>query len=106
MNFLALLCLILAISLNNCSSFGSRQNEKLQRGYKLDRSHFFTKYLDNHDIEGARSNDLVNLTSELFVAGRAFNPDFITSYLGYYTVNKECNSNLYSWFFKNKVIVV
>ena len=109
MNFLVL-CFTLVFSFTNCSLFRSlygHQNESLQRDYDpLEEPHFYTKYLDKLDFEGARSNGLVNLNSELFDGGRASKTVSFNSYSGFYTVNKECNSNLYTWFFKNKVIVV
>ena len=107
-----LLCLTLVFSFIDCSVFRKlyeSQNEKYQRDYTLDElkePHFYTKHLDNFDLKSARSNALVNLNSELFNAEKDSKADNFVSYAGYFTVNKECNSNLYTWFFKNKVIFV
>ena len=107
----SLLCLTLVFSFINGSLFSlyASLNEKYQRDYKFDKlkeAHYFTKHLDNLDFESARSNGLVNLNSELFDAEKASAAGNFVSYAGYFTVNKECNSNLYTWFFKNKVIFV
>ncbi|XP_046663001.1 venom serine carboxypeptidase-like [Homalodisca vitripennis] len=50
-----------------------------------------TPYLDKNDIETARTLSKVT-------------PDIggVTSYAGYFTVNKTCNSNLFMWFFPAK----
>lgn len=79
-------------------------DQRYQRDYKLDElkePHYFTKYLEKNDLEGARSNGRIDLESDevLGVKGAG---DF-TSFAGYFNVNKACNSNMYAWFFQNKV---
>lgn len=104
------LCLALVLGPASGSMFKSlydqhqNTNGRHQRDYKLDElkdPHYFSTYLANNDLEGARSNGRVDLESDevLGVKGAG---DF-TSYAGYFNVNKACNSNLYTWFFQNKV---
>lgn len=105
--FVTLLCLTV-FSSANCSLFRSfytrHQVEKYQTDYELDElkeAHYFTEHLENNDLKAARFNGLVNLDDEL--QGSSVFANNFRSYAGYFTVNKECNSNLYAWFFKNMV---
>ncbi|XP_031635893.1 venom serine carboxypeptidase-like [Contarinia nasturtii] len=53
---------------------------------------YLTKYIENGEIDKARNLALVN------------HPEMeITNYAGYFTVNKEYNSNMFFWFFPAKV---
>ena len=107
---MSLLCLTLVFTSTSCSLFRSfytrHQNEKYQRDYEfnqLKEPHYFTEYLEKNDLEGARSNGLVRLHDENELDAQFANFD---AYAGYFNVNKECNSNLYTWFFKNRVIIL
>lgn len=104
------LCLALVLGSAAGSSFlnlyaqHQNSNQKHQRDYTLDElknAHYFSEYLEKNDLEGARTNGLVNLESEKILGSKATH-DF-KSYAGYFTVDKQCNSNLYTWFFQNKV---
>lgn len=94
------LVLLLAIGFMIKSFLDQNQtpDDKLE---ELKEPHYFTSYLDKNDLEGARLEGRVDLEREgvLGVKGAG---DF-TSYAGFFNVNKDCNSNLYSWFFQNKV---
>jgi len=93
------LCLTVLLSSASCSLFSMYardRNNKIQRDFAFDElkeAHYFTKYIDNHDLKSARQNGLVDFGVD---SGN------FESYAGYFTVNKLCNSNLYAWFFKNK----
>lgn len=114
-SLVSLLCLTLVFSYTSCSLFRTiytgNSNVKYQRDFKLDdlkEAHYFTDYLDRSDLEGARSNGLVDLSNEVvseLTNSSTLKTNFV-SYAGYFTVNKQCGSNLYSWFFKNKVISI
>ncbi|XP_031635907.1 venom serine carboxypeptidase-like [Contarinia nasturtii] len=53
---------------------------------------YLTKYIENGEVEKARNLALVN------------HPEMtIINYAGYFTVNKEYNSNMFFWFFPAKV---
>jgi len=103
---LYLLCLTLVFSYTSCSLFSSYArvyNQRIQRDYEYDllkEPHYFTKHIENGDFESAKSLGLVDLNSEMF--STLANPTNFVSYAGYFNVNKDCNSNLYTWFFKNK----
>jgi len=101
----SLLCLTVLLSSASCSLFSRYariHNEKLQRDYQIDNlkePHYFSSYLDQGDLAGARSNGLVDLSSEFDVGLTGSLP--LQSFSGYFNVNKKCNSNLFTWFFKN-----
>ena len=109
-NRVIVLCLALVLGSASGSVFRTlyanhqNSNQRHQRDFTLDElknAHYFTKHLEASGPEAARRHGLVNMESDEVLGVKAAG-DF-TSYAGYFTVNKACNSNLYTWFFQNKV---